>query len=41
MCYTEWNISDRERKMLYVVTYILTLKWNTNEYNKAEIDLQI
>ena len=29
MCYTEWNISDRERKMLYVVTYMLTLKNET------------
>ena len=30
-CHTEWNKSDRERQILYDITYTWNLKNNTNE----------
>ena len=41
--YAKWNKSDRERQMLYDITYVWNLKkiQQTNEYNKKEADSQI
>ena len=40
--YAKWNKSDRERKILYNITYMWNLKNTTNsEYNKEEADSQI
>ena len=30
-CYTEWNMSDRERQIPYDITYMWNLKNVTNE----------
>ena len=32
-----WNKSDREREILYVITYMWTLKSKTKEYNNSKI----
>ena len=34
------EMSDRERQMLYIFTYVWNLKNNTNEYNKTETESQ-
>ena len=35
--YAKWNKSDRERQILYNITYMWTLKDTTNsKYNKNE-----
>ena len=39
--YTWGNKSDRERKMLCIMSYMGILKHKMNEYNKTEIDSQI
>ena len=40
--YAEWNKSDRERQILYIITYMWNLKNKIkNEYNKTETDSQI
>ena len=39
--YASCNKSDRERHILYAITYISNLKNRANECNKTEIDLQI
>ena len=40
--YAQWNKSDRERQILYDITYIWNLKNTTvSEYNKNEAELQI
>ena len=33
---TKWSQSDRERQILYDVTYMWNLKNNTNEYTKQK-----
>ena len=39
--YTKWSKSDRERQMLYDITYMWDLKNNTNEsVYKTETDSQ-
>ena len=37
----QWNESDKERQILYAITYMWNLKNKMNDYNKTEIDLQI
>ena len=39
--YAYWNKSDRERQLLYVITYMWNLKNKANEYKKTEADSQI
>ena len=40
--HTKWSKSDRERQILYIITYMWNLKYKqTNEYNKTETDSQI
>ena len=41
--YAKWNKSDRERQILYYITYIWNLKKHSKvvEYNKKEADSQI
>ena len=39
--YAKWNKSDRERQILYDITYMWNLKNKTSEYNKKEADSQI
>ena len=34
--YGKWNKLDRERQILYDVTYMQNLKKQTSEYNKKE-----
>ena len=35
--YTKWSKSDRERQILYVITYMWNLKLKQiNEYNKTD-----
>ena len=37
--YAQWNKSDRERNILYVITYTWNLKNKTHEwYNQTETD---
>ena len=40
-CHTKWSKSERERQILYDITYMWNLKYDTNEliYN-AEIESQ-
>ena len=39
--HTEWSKSDRERQILYDITYMWNLKYDTNELTyKTEIDSQ-
>jgi len=38
-CHTEWNKSEREREVLYNITYMWNLKYDANELIcKTEID---
>ena len=40
--YAKWNKSDRERQILYDITYMWNLQiQQTNEYNKKEADSQM
>ena len=40
--YAKWNKSDRERQILYDITYMCSKKiQQTSEYNKQEADSQI
>ena len=40
--YAKWNKSDRERQILYDITYMWNLKTQqTSEYKKKEADSQI
>ena len=40
--YGKWNKSERERQILYVITYMWNLKiQQTGEYNNKEADLQM
>ena len=34
------EMSDRERQIFYVITYMWNLKNKTNEYNKTETDTE-
>ena len=39
--HSKWNKSEREKQILYDITYMRNLKYDTNEHiNKAKIDLQ-
>ena len=38
---TKWNKSDRERQILYDITYTQNLRNITSDYNKKEADTQI
>ena len=37
----KWNKSDRERWILYDITYTQNLRNTTSDYNKKEADTQI
>ena len=40
--HTKWSKSERERQILYDITYILSLKYDTNELTyETETDSQI
>ena len=39
--YSKWNKSDRERQMLYDITYMWNLKKKTSEYNEKPKQTQI
>ena len=40
--YAKWNKPDRERQILYDITYMWNLQiQQTNEYNKKEADSQM
>ena len=40
-CHTKWSKSERERQILYDITYMWNLKYDTNEHiYKTEIDSQ-
>ena len=39
--YAKWNTSDREKQILYDITYMWNLKNTTSEYNEKEADSQI
>ena len=38
---TKWNKSDRERQILYDITYTQNLRNTTSDHNKEEADTQI
>ena len=39
--YAKWNKSDREKQILYDITFGIEKRYDKQEYNKREADLQI
>ena len=39
--HTKWSKSDRERQIMYVITYLWNLKNKTDEFSKTETDSQV